>query len=499
MTRAPCRASSARSASRRIRTAIAYRGAGRRLRRRRQSSASGDRELHDGDQAAPTRAKKRSDLAARHASGTGSRSLPRDIQRSTPFRAVAIRTRAWTCISSTPTKPPPRCASRFGISGRWPLAAKSPWCTSDGAGYSRPARSRASSTRTSTADDVDRRSRRRVEGAPPGRAARPTRRTRTERHAEPTVHTPGHARPDSAGSVSRGRSCTSRPVRHARGLRAVPQRRSRSADPLRARARTAGRGQCAPASDPLPRRGRVAVVARAARGGAWLPRGASRSTGCHHEAVAVSWARLDDRYSRHPKIAAAGPLAAWLNTAAILYACEFRTKGFIPAAAVASLVDWSSLPFVVNVDELVGVLLRVRLLERAPGGYVVHDFLEYQPDRDQADARQQRREAGRARAMTAARGVRGRFLSSDLTSGATSDAPAESVPLVPAGDQRLAPAAGAQVSRKFRRSPAGDQRGHQRRVTSGPPAPYPYPYPYPRRSCLRTRRLAATRSGLPTW
>jgi hypothetical protein len=85
------------------------------------------------------------------------------------------------------------------------------------------------------------------------------------------------------------------------------------------------------------------------------------------------WARFDDEFPDHPKVLAAGPLAAWLHVCAICYACRYLTDGFIPTGQVRRLAD------VEDPTLLVGRLVSSGLWEVVPGGYRVHDFLEYQP------------------------------------------------------------------------------------------------------------------------
>jgi len=85
------------------------------------------------------------------------------------------------------------------------------------------------------------------------------------------------------------------------------------------------------------------------------------------------WARFDDEFPDHPKVLAAGPLAAWLHVCAICYACRYLTDGFIPHGQVRRLAD------VEDPTLLVGRLVSSGLWEVVPGGYRVHDFLEYQP------------------------------------------------------------------------------------------------------------------------
>lgn len=90
----------------------------------------------------------------------------------------------------------------------------------------------------------------------------------------------------------------------------------------------------------------------------------------------MAWLRIDDRVRTHPKIALAGPAAAWLWFCSICYCREHLTDGFIPHAAVASLAINLPTP-----KKHAAKLVEVRLWESAKGGFHVHDFLEWNPTR----------------------------------------------------------------------------------------------------------------------
>lgn len=103
----------------------------------------------------------------------------------------------------------------------------------------------------------------------------------------------------------------------------------------------------------------------------------------------MAWLKLDDRFAHHPKVLAAGPMAAWLHICGLSYCSEYLTDGYIPDGA---------LPILAAVDapaQLAERLVEVGLWERADGGYRVHDYLEYNPSREQVlTARAARSEAG---------------------------------------------------------------------------------------------------------
>lgn len=90
----------------------------------------------------------------------------------------------------------------------------------------------------------------------------------------------------------------------------------------------------------------------------------------------MAWLRIDDRVRTHPKIANAGPAAAWLWFCGVCYCREHLTDGYIPKSVVGSLAMNLPSPF-----RHATKLVEVRLWEDALGGYQVHDFLDWNPSK----------------------------------------------------------------------------------------------------------------------
>jgi len=104
----------------------------------------------------------------------------------------------------------------------------------------------------------------------------------------------------------------------------------------------------------------------------------------------MPWIRLDDQFPDHPKVIAAGPLAAWLYVCGIGYCNRLLTDGFIPSGQVRKLADLD------GAGELAARLVAAGLWDEAEGGYRIHDYLEYQPSKERAlETREARAEAGR--------------------------------------------------------------------------------------------------------
>jgi hypothetical protein len=109
------------------------------------------------------------------------------------------------------------------------------------------------------------------------------------------------------------------------------------------------------------------------------------------EADNMPWARLDDRFSEHPKIVGLTDRAFRLHVSAIVYAARNRTDGRIAASLPRA---WGFMPR--HVQELVSS----HLWDPIDGGWAIHDYLDYNPSRAEAEEREQRlsgarRQAGR--------------------------------------------------------------------------------------------------------
>ena len=99
----------------------------------------------------------------------------------------------------------------------------------------------------------------------------------------------------------------------------------------------------------------------------------------------MPWVRLDDQFPNHPKVVGVGPLGIALQVAALCYSNRYLTDGFIPAAAVPTLIDFSEL------DEhafngmggvcwlAVGKLVSAGMWEEAPGGYTIQTTSHIKP------------------------------------------------------------------------------------------------------------------------
>jgi hypothetical protein len=134
----------------------------------------------------------------------------------------------------------------------------------------------------------------------------------------------------------------------------------------------------------------------------------------------MTWIKVDDAFWRHRKLAALDPnkalAAVGLWVLGLSWIGEHLTDGHITDRALTQAAGSDG-------DSLADELVRVGLWERVPGGYVYHDYLEYNPSQNEvltlrATHKAAAQVAGEARAKGASRSARGRFTSVDAGNGA---------------------------------------------------------------------------------
>jgi general stress protein YciG len=122
----------------------------------------------------------------------------------------------------------------------------------------------------------------------------------------------------------------------------------------------------------------------------------------------MTWVKLDESFAKHPKVLAAGPLGMAMQVAALCYCNTYLTDGFVPRSAASGLLDLSGLGMNMWSGELVGGgedaewelvaadLIEAGLWEEVKGGFVIHDYHDYQPTKAEVlELREKRSEAGR--------------------------------------------------------------------------------------------------------
>ena len=110
----------------------------------------------------------------------------------------------------------------------------------------------------------------------------------------------------------------------------------------------------------------------------------------------MSWVKLDDHWMDHPKIIKAGRDARDVWLASITWCAIQLTDGELPAEILPTLCVMAGVP-VANCQTFAKTLLDVCLWDATENGYCVHDYLDYNPSKDQVEINKiARSEAGRA-------------------------------------------------------------------------------------------------------
>lgn len=131
----------------------------------------------------------------------------------------------------------------------------------------------------------------------------------------------------------------------------------------------------------------------------------------------MAWARIDDGMPEHPKVVKVSPMAELVAYRAICYANRFLTDGFIPTGALSGLTSRLDHDAPRLAEQLVGA----GLWHKRRGGFLIHDFLDWNLSRAQVEAnREHARKGGRKSAEIRASG---------RLSGSSTDAQAISHPL----------------------------------------------------------------------
>ena len=97
----------------------------------------------------------------------------------------------------------------------------------------------------------------------------------------------------------------------------------------------------------------------------------------------MTWAKLDDRFPDNEKIASLSNSAFRLHVTALCYSAAQLTDGML-ATGTLRRIGWAS----DNLDNDIAELVAARLWEQCEQGYVIHDYLEYNPSRSETIERQ---------------------------------------------------------------------------------------------------------------
>lgn len=105
----------------------------------------------------------------------------------------------------------------------------------------------------------------------------------------------------------------------------------------------------------------------------------------------MAWLKIDDGFHEHPKVLAAGLFGKALWYAAAGWCAKQLTDGFVPLVALDLIYTYAQLPAGEG-PLAVQRLVQVGLWEESSGepGYVFHNWLSYQPSKDEVEYRRSR-------------------------------------------------------------------------------------------------------------
>ncbi len=104
----------------------------------------------------------------------------------------------------------------------------------------------------------------------------------------------------------------------------------------------------------------------------------------------MAWARIDDAFFNHPKVRKAGKDAVIFHMAALCHSNAFTTDGFI-ANDMLELIAVQA--FQRKANGLADRLVECGLWDRIEGGYLIHDYLEYNYSKQQVEEIKSKRSA----------------------------------------------------------------------------------------------------------
>lgn len=90
----------------------------------------------------------------------------------------------------------------------------------------------------------------------------------------------------------------------------------------------------------------------------------------------MTWFKLDDAFHSHPKVLEAGNEAVGLYVRCGSYCAQHLTDGFVPSGVV----------FLYGTADLATVLVNAMLWVPVTGGWRMHDYLTYNPSKEQVQA-----------------------------------------------------------------------------------------------------------------
>jgi hypothetical protein len=168
----------------------------------------------------------------------------------------------------------------------------------------------------------------------------------------------------------------------------------------------------------------------------------------------MAWVKIDDAFCDHPKVRSVGAIGQAIQVAAFCYCGRFLTDGFL-SGSVAEAIIQSVIAPVTGLDETVAgsatsqrqgngtvytiglnsgvicrdvgefgwsaIMVNSGLWDEVDGGYVVHDYLDYNPSKDEILARKSQLHAAQKKAAASTNAKRWGTKPSRCTSDQSSD------------------------------------------------------------------------------
>lgn len=118
----------------------------------------------------------------------------------------------------------------------------------------------------------------------------------------------------------------------------------------------------------------------------------------------MSWIRIEDKFCSHPKLMQGGALAICLQIRALCYAGQHLTDGLIPSGALTTMTaDFCELDLLGHPSHPEGAtnaggiewgdrMVELGLWDVHEHGWMIHDYLDYNPSRKDQEALQRLRQ-----------------------------------------------------------------------------------------------------------
>lgn len=100
----------------------------------------------------------------------------------------------------------------------------------------------------------------------------------------------------------------------------------------------------------------------------------------------MGWSRFDDEYDSNPKMVTVGLAAQGLHARAVCYSRRHLTDGRVPSAWVVGQLASDPVLTAKQQRAVVGLLVEHNAFGAVDSGYLVHDFLDFQPSREHVES-----------------------------------------------------------------------------------------------------------------